>query len=213
MLFVSTSVTEFFADTWPGSFLFYNTHSLPVRGEDTRIPLLGGPPLRRRELAPSFGFDFGFDYSDFNHSNVSFRRRDSYASNPLRVYRSKITNCRTSGLRRPSSPTAAMSSWLRLRNSQSRFAATVATGSSTVRVFCERVRSRRCCEPQRLRNRSFGVMAARSVQISANRIPHPIRRFVTQDAWVPGVGTTRNVKYGDRYIGPSGAISESNTEG
>ena len=98
---------EFFADTWPGSFLFYNTHSLPVRGEDTRIPLNGGPPLRRRELAPSFGFDFGFDYSD---SNVSFRREilRLKSGSSLSI---QSMNCRTSGLRRPSLPIVAMSSW------------------------------------------------------------------------------------------------------
>jgi hypothetical protein len=39
--------------------------------------------------------------------------------------------------------------------------------------------------------------------------PGPMRRFVTQDAYIRrGIGTSGFVKYGDRQIGPAGAIAE-----
>ena len=38
----------------------------------------------------------------------------------------------------------------------------------------------------------------------------PIRRFVTEDAYIrQGIGTTAAVVYGDKKIGPSGAITDS----
>jgi hypothetical protein len=202
---------EFFADTWPGSFLFYNTHSLPVRGEDTRIPLLGGPPLRRRELAPSFGFDFGFDYSDFNHSNVSFRRE---ILTPQIRFEFIDPNHEL-----PDIWTAPAF----FADSRHVFLVTTAEQPVPVRshsgygIFNSAgvlrtgqippLRAAATAEPK-----LFGDGGLSSSDFE-ELDPTPIRRFVTQDARVPGVRTARNVKYGDRYIGPSGAISESNTEG
>ena len=43
--------------------------------------------------------------------------------------------------------------------------------------------------------------------------PVPMRRFVTEDAYIrQGIGTTSAVKYGDREIGPSGAVRSINGE-
>jgi Neuraminidase-like domain/Putative peptidoglycan binding domain len=48
---------------WPGSFLFHNTHSLPVRGEDTTPP--PPPAIGRRPLTDDpHKNDFAFEYED-----------------------------------------------------------------------------------------------------------------------------------------------------
>jgi Neuraminidase-like domain len=53
-----------YLNNWPGSFLFRNTHSLPVRGEDTVKP----PPSNVSGRIPltdnSHTGDFAFDYED-----------------------------------------------------------------------------------------------------------------------------------------------------
>ena len=42
--------------------------------------------------------------------------------------------------------------------------------------------------------------------------PASMQRFVTEDAYIrQGLGTTLNIKYGDREIGPSGAVSNGTT--
>jgi len=53
-----------YLNNWPGSFLFRNTHSLPVRGEETAKP----PPSHVSTRLPltdnSHSGDFAFDYQD-----------------------------------------------------------------------------------------------------------------------------------------------------
>jgi hypothetical protein len=49
---------------WPGSFLLYNTHSLPVRGEDTTPPSLGQVDRRVPLTDNSYRNDFAFSYDD-----------------------------------------------------------------------------------------------------------------------------------------------------
>ena len=43
--------------------------------------------------------------------------------------------------------------------------------------------------------------------------PAPMQRFVTEDAYIrQGIGTTGSVMYGDKQIGPSGALSNGRAE-
>lgn len=40
--------------------------------------------------------------------------------------------------------------------------------------------------------------------------PAPMERFVTEDVYIrQGIGTTGSVKYGDKQIGPSGAVADA----
>ncbi|HEY3132260.1 MAG TPA: neuraminidase-like domain-containing protein [Acidobacteriota bacterium] len=50
-------------ETWPGSFLFYNTHSLPVCGETAPVAQAASASMRRRELTGAKQ-EFAFRYRD-----------------------------------------------------------------------------------------------------------------------------------------------------
>jgi hypothetical protein len=53
---------------WPGSFLFHNTHSLPVRGDDgVPVNMIDGPDVvvtSARSLAAVGDYDFALNYTD-----------------------------------------------------------------------------------------------------------------------------------------------------
>ena len=67
MLFVSHARAEIIdGDTWPGSFLFYNTHSLPVRGDDLLPPArpTSGSLKAREKLTRGTKFTPRLPYSE-----------------------------------------------------------------------------------------------------------------------------------------------------
>jgi hypothetical protein len=58
--------------SWPGSFLLYNTHSLPVRGDEIYTPLQPRPvSAKRRFLADESGHEFAFRYTDITGADFT----------------------------------------------------------------------------------------------------------------------------------------------
>jgi hypothetical protein len=199
-------------ETWPGSFLFYNTHSLPVRGDDevTLVPS-ASPPVSRRDFAGDNKQDFAFKYSD--PTGADFTQKILRTQIPFEFI----------------NPTHALQDiWdAPIFFADSRHVFLVTTEERPVRVrnygdFGIFVNA--------------GVMNAEQIPalvvqtapppkpkfwgdggpISPDRgvvDPAPMQRLITEDTYLrQGLSITRNVQYGDRQIGPSGAISNGSVE-
>ncbi|GHO71423.1 hypothetical protein KSC_103150 [Ktedonobacter sp. SOSP1-52] len=194
-------------EIWPGSFLFYNTHSLPIRGEDTVAPVPPAPaPVRRRDLAGDYTQDFAFKYSDV--TGTDFMREILQTPIPFEVITPRH---------------ALQDSWnapLFFADSRHAFLVTTQEQSVWMRSYG-----------------GYGILDTPGVMqtaqipplvVQTTPLPKPrfwgdgapiesdpgvidpalMQRFVTEDAYIrQGLSTTRSVTYGDRQIGPSGEIA------
>jgi hypothetical protein len=171
------------ADTWPGSFLFYNTHSLPITGEVAPVPSPSAP-VRQRDFVGDFKQDFGFTYSEVNGAPLT--REILRTQIPFAVVnpRHELQN--------------AWDAPFCFADSRHAFLVTTTEAPVWVRSYDD-----------------YGVLVNPPV-VEAAQIPPlvvptapPPKPKVTEDAYIrQGLGTTLTVSYGDRQIGPSGAISD-----
>ncbi|GLV54150.1 hypothetical protein KDH_09990 [Dictyobacter sp. S3.2.2.5] len=196
-----------FVEMWPGSFLFYNTHSLPVRGEDIVVPVPpASAPARRRDPAGDYTRDLAFKYSDGTGPDLV--REILQTPLPFEVITPKHD---------------LRDSWdapFLFADSRHVFLVTTQEQSVWIRNYG----GYGILEPPGL------LQAAQIPPLVVQTAPPPkpkfwgdggpigsdsgvidpvsMQRFVTEDAYIrQGLGTTRNVSYGDRQIGPAGEIA------
>jgi hypothetical protein len=212
---------------WPGSFLFYNTHSLPVRGDDdvvylgvststlpspTPITLPPSPvPPSRRELAGADNRDFALHYVDAAGADLT---RDILRTQiPFEVVtpRHDLTDVWDAPLFFADSrhafevSTTEQPVWIRTFGG---YGLPIATGDLRATAIPELVLPTAPPPKPKVWNDSDG-MASDLGLIDRD----PSQRLVSEDAYIRrALPDTSTVKFGGRLVGPWGALSEPGTE-
>lgn len=195
---------------WPGSFLFYNTHSLPVRGEDTQPPD-ASPFFVRRDFSGDYKKDLAFEYQ--NLTGADFRPDILKASIPfeLSTPRHELQDIWNAPFFFADSrhvflvKTAEQPVWIRSYGGYGIFDNPGILQAAQIPPLV--VQTAPPPKPK-----SWGDRGPIGPDLGLVD-PAPMQRLVTEDAYIrQGLGTTRNIMYGDRQIGPSGAISTSSVE-
>jgi len=208
------TVRTFYKETWPGSFLLYNTQSLPVRGDDEVT--LGGlpaqPVTRHRDFAGDPSQSLVFNYVDPQGS--SFKEQILHPVLGFRLVTPKHEL-----------PDPWNSPFL---YQDSRHAFYVTTAEQEALVGSHQGFGQ---------NIALDTAAADSIgQIVAQQLVQPvprppvdggpvqdglgavdtnaIQRLVTEDAYIhQAIAATGVVTYGDKKIGPLGSLSDSGIGG
>ncbi|HKZ55346.1 MAG TPA: neuraminidase-like domain-containing protein [Anaerolineales bacterium] len=200
-----------FVEMWPGSFRFYNTHSLPVRGDD--VYAVGPPlsiPVRRRDLAGDSTRSFALKYSKVTGPDVT--REILLPQLPFGIInpRHELQDAWNSPFFFADSrhvflvTTKEQPVWVRNYGRYDIF-----VNPDVVKVA--QIPPLVVQTPPPPKPKFWGEGGP----IGSDRgvvDPAPMQRLVTEDAYIrQGLGTTLDVKYGDRLIGPLGAIPAAQT--
>jgi hypothetical protein len=196
---------------WPGSFLFYNTHSLPIRGDAGVVAVPSAfAPERRRDLAGD-PRDFALKYSDV--TGADFTREILTTQIPFGVIdpRHQLRDAWDV----PVFFTDSRHVFLVTSEEQPIWVG----GYGGYGIFVD---------PGVLQEAQIPPLVVPTAPPPKPKFwgdggpivadggvvdPASMRRFITEDAYIRrGLGTTLNVRYGDRQIGPSGAISDGAEE-
>ncbi len=197
-------------DSWPGSFLFYNTHSLPIPGEIAPVPLVSAP-LSDRDFAGDNKQDLAFQYSDV--TNADLKRDILKTQIPFDVInpRHKLQDIWNAPIFFADSrhvflvTTAEQPVWVRSYGGYG-----IIDNAGVLQAAQIPPLVVQTAPPPKSKFWGDGGPIGPDLGVVN---PAPMQRLVTEDAYIrQGLGTTRNVKYGDRQIGPSGAISTSSIE-
>lgn len=212
---------------WPGSFLFYNTYSLPMRGDDDKVftgitsdtlppatPIsLPDPaaPVPRRDFAGTSRQDFAFEYVDAARASTT-----RHVLNTDRPF-SFVTT--THELREP------WNAPIFLNDSRHVFHVTTDERPILIRDYLDYgvlgtagVLQATALPPLVMPPappRKADIWdAARSLTATPSIIDaEPMRKLLSADAYIKrGLPSTLTVQFGDRVIGPSGAIYGPRTE-
>jgi hypothetical protein len=216
-----------FCEIWPGSFLFYNTHSLPVRGDDD-VVFLGvstttlppqSPitlpatvvPQARRELAGADDRDFALRY--VNVAGADLTRDILRTQIPFEVAtpRHELANIWDAPMFFADSrqafyvTTTEQPVWVRTFGG---YGLPVATGNVRATAIPGMVLPTGPRPKPKVWSITDGMVSDLDL---VDR--EPSQRLVSEDAYIRrALPYTTNVKFGDRVIGPSGAISDLGTE-
>jgi hypothetical protein len=193
---------------WPGSYLLYNTHSVPVRGDDDVTAVPPPPPAaRRRDFSGDRSYDFALRYSDL--SGAEFRRDILKTQIPFDVTtpRQELSDVWNAPIFLADSrhvfriTTEEEPVWVR---GYGGFGVSVnPAGLQAAQIPPLVVQT-----PPQPRPRFWGDGAPIGADPGVIDAA-PMRRFVTEDAYIlRGIATTGTVKFGDRQIGPSGVVSQ-----
>jgi hypothetical protein len=209
---VNNTVHEkgFFVKEWPGSFLLYNTHSLPVRGDEA-IMLAGleiVPPSRKRAFVGDYGSRLTFEYTDLSNYPV---RRDVLSPGlrfQLVIPRHELQNSWTAPFFLEDSrhvfyvTTTEQPVWI---SDYWKYGVLLDPGIKQAAAIPPLVLKVDPTVPVKPKPwRDGGLIGPDPGVID----PAPLQRFVTEDAYIrQGIGTTGSVMYGTKQIGPAGAIS------
>ena len=192
-------------ETWPGSFLFYNTHSIPVRGEDVVKPAGPGKQfLKSRDFAGT-ATELAFAYSQPPAPPLTRHILEPQMAFTVVTPRHELWNA-----------------WdAPFLYSDSRHAFFVTSEAHAVRLptfdgygILPTVGERTLAKIPPLVVQSPPppkpqVWGERGVAAPGRGVadPMPLRAFVSEDAYIrQGLPTTVNVDFGDCQIGPSGVI-------
>jgi len=216
-----------FCQTWPGSFLFYNTYSLPVRGEDdvvylglsTATPPLQSPttlpttlaPLSRRELAGADNRDFAVHYVDAAGADLI---RDILRTQlPFQIVtpQHELTNAWDAPMFFADSrhafhvTTTELPAWVRTFGG---YGLPVSTGDVRATPIPELVLPTVPHPKPKVWSGTDGTLSDTGMVSREASL-----RLVSEDAYIRrALPDTTNVKFGGRVIGPSGALSELGIE-
>jgi hypothetical protein len=212
-----------FCQIWPGSFLFYNTYSLPVRGEDdivylglsTTTPPLQSPttlaPLSRRELAGADNRDFAVHYVDAAGANLT---RDILRTQlPFQIVtpQHELTNAWDAPMFFADSrhafhvTTTELPAWVRTFGG---YGLPVSTGDVRATPIPELVLPAVPHPKPKAWSGTDGMVSDTGMVSREASL-----RLVSEDAYIRrALPDTTNVKFGGRVIGPSGALSELGIE-
>lgn len=198
-------------EIWPGSFLLYNTHSLPSRGDDEVAPVPpASPPVRRRVFAGNPRQDFALKYSDPVGGDFTREILKTQMAFELIDPRHDLQDTWDAPVFFGDSrhvflvTTEEKPVWVRNYGGYGIFDNPGMMESARIPPLVVQP------PPPRPKFRGDGGPMTSPLGIVD---PAPMRRFVTEDVYIhQGLGTTLNIQYGDHLIGPSGAIPKDSAE-
>jgi hypothetical protein len=193
--------TEF----WPGSYLIYNTHSVPVRGEDA--PISAPPPAaRKRDFSGDRNYDLAFKYTDGSGAEFTRDIIKTQIRFDLMVPRHEVKDIWNAPVfftdSRHVFRITTKEEPARLSNYDDFgiLVSPVSLQAAQIPPLVVQV-----APPPRPRFWGDGAPIGADTGIDSASM----QRFVTEDAYISrGVATVGTVKFGDHRIGPSGTVPQ-----